>query len=43
MSTLAQRSPQARSAETSYEWLIYEEDDHYYDRLYRDHLQPRRA
>jgi hypothetical protein len=31
------------AAETSYEWLIDEEDDHYYDRLFRDHLQPRRA
>ncbi len=30
-------------AETTYEWLIDEEDDHYYDRLFRDHLEPRRA
>jgi hypothetical protein len=31
------------AAETTYEWLIDEEDDHYYDRLFRDHLEPRRA
>jgi uncharacterized protein YhaN len=31
------------ASETSYEWLIDEGDDHYYDRLYKDHLQPRRA
>jgi uncharacterized protein YhaN len=31
------------AAETSYEWLIDEEDDHYYDRLFKDHLQPRRG
>lgn len=29
-------------AETTYEWMIDEEDDRY-DRLFRDHLEPRRA
>jgi uncharacterized protein YhaN len=31
------------AAETTYEWLIDEEDGNHYDRLFRDHLEPRRA